>query len=208
MRHARPIALLSALLLAGTLPTAAEAQLRRRCRSCERDRDRVHVVVRDGDRWYGGGRQLSLMVGVLDSDFANDENLPMAALRADWRLSRWVRSEVDATYAVGELEFGTPTGDVNTSLFTATVGVQGELPLPFVRPYAGVAVGLFGRFDEKGTAGAERFVRTTTAFPVGLRLRFSPRLALRGEVRFRFDAHPDGATAANVEQTAGLSVTF
>jgi hypothetical protein len=207
MRHARPLAVLLALLLAGTLPTAAEAQLRRRCRSCERDRDRVRVIVRDGDRWYGGGRQLSLMVGVLDSDFDNDESFPMAALRADWRLSRWVRSEVDATYAVGELESGAPTGDVSTSLFTATVGIQGELPLPFVRPYAGAAVGLFGRFDEKGSGG-ERFVRTTTAFPVGLRLRFSPRLALRAEARFRFDAHPSGATAANVEQTAGLSVTF
>jgi hypothetical protein len=208
MRHARPLAVLSALLLAGVLPATAEAQFRRRCRSCERDRDRVHVIVRDQDRWYGGGRQLSLMVGVLDSDFDGDENFPMAALRADWRLSRWVRSEVDATYAVGELDFASPTADVNTSLFTATVGIQGELPLPLVRPYAGVAAGLFGRFDEEGAAGAQRFVRTTTAFPVGLRVRFSPRLALRGEVRFRFDADPSGATAANVEQTVGLSFSF
>jgi hypothetical protein len=218
MRHACLFMVLSSLLFAGSTP--AEAQSRRRCRTCDRDPDRVHVIVRDRqraydryDRGYTRGRQLSLMVGVLDSDFAGDENFPMAALRADWRLSRFVRSEVDATYAVGELEFGptttpgAPSGDVNTSLFTATVGIQGELPIPFVRPYAGAAVGLFGRFDEKG-AGGERFVRTTTAFPVGVRIRFSQRLALRAEARFRFDADPDGATAGNVEQTAGLSFTF
>jgi len=219
MPHVRPpaalLAALSVLLLAGLVPATAEAQIRRRCRSCERERVRVYVREgrRDYDRDYWRRRQLSLLVGVLNTDLGSNDKLPMAAMRADWRLARFVRGEVGASYALGQLDFGAagtpgaPSGDVNTSLFTATVGIQGELPIPFVRPYAGAAAGLFGRFDEKGSGG-QRFVRTTTAFPVGVRIPVSDRLSLRAEVRFRFDADPSGATTENVEQTAGLSFAF
>lgn len=151
-------------------------------------------------------------MGVLRYDFAgrSDDNFPMAALRADWRLTRFLRSEVDATYALGDVADATaPDGERSTSLATATAGVQAELPFRYLRPYAGVAVGLFGRFDgdEEGTEGG-RSVRPTTAFPVGLRLAVSPRLAVRAELRFRFDQHDDDTTAPNREQTVGLSFRY
>jgi hypothetical protein len=177
----------------------------------ERDRhDRVSVrVFRQRYRDPVPARSLTLAVGVLNYDFAgdDDENFPMAALRADWRLTRFLRGEVDGTYAVGDVADPTAAdGDRSTSLATATAGVRAELPLRYLRPYVGAAVGLFGRFD--GGDDGESFVRPTTAFPVGLRLAVSPRLALRAEVRFRFDQHENEATAVNREQTVGLSFGF
>jgi hypothetical protein len=146
------------------------------------------------------------MVGALNTDFAGDDNFPMAALRADWRLRRWLRSELGVSYALGDVPApGDAAGERSTSLATATVGIQAELPFRYLRPYAGVATGLFGRFDESGGA---RFVRTTQEFPVGVRVPVSSRLALRAEARFRFDQHENNTTAANVEQTAGLSFAF
>ncbi len=181
----------------------------------ERDRDeRVQIrVYRDRYRSAVPSRNLTLAVGVLHYGpaSASDDNFPMAALRGDWRLTRFLRSEVDATYALGDVDDSAAAadGERSTSLATATVGVQGELPFRYLRPYAGVAVGLFGRFDgdEDGSDG-ESSVRPTTAFPVGLRLVVSQRLAVRAEVRFRFDQLDNNSTASNREQTVGLSFGF
>ena len=192
-----------------------EQERRERERERVRARERVTVrVYRDGDQFRRRppSRNLSLMVGVLNYDFADDDNFPMAALRADWRLTRWLRSEVDVAYALGSVNpplspSPAPSDDDrSSSLGAATVGIQAELPIPYVRPYAGVAVGLFGRSDE-GDDGAS-FVRPTTAFPVGVRVALSRRLALRGEVRFRYDQHEDNTTARDVERTVGLSFGF
>lgn len=182
----------------------------------ERARDRAERVqvrvyhTRYRDR--APSRNLTLAVGVLRYDFAGqaDDNFPMAALRADWRLTRFLRSEIDATYALGDVaDAAAPGGERSTSLATATAGVQAELPFRYLRPYAGVAVGLFGRFDgDEGESEGERSVRPTTAFPVGLRLAVSPRLAVRAEVRFRFDQHDNNTTAADREQTVGLSFRY
>ena len=175
--------------------------------------DRVQVrVYRARARDQVPTRNLTLAVGVLTYDFAgqSDDNFPMAALRADWRLTRFLRSEIDATYALGDVADATAEdGERSTSLATATAGVQAELPFRFLRPYAGVAVGLFGRFDgdENGSDG-ERSVRPTTAFPLGVRLAVSPRLAVRAELRFRFDQHDNNTTALNREQTVGLSFRY
>jgi hypothetical protein len=187
-----------------------EEERERRARDRE---DRVQIrVYHDRYRSFLPSRNVTLAVGVLNYDFAgqSDDNFPMAALRGDWRLTRFLRSEVDATYALGDVADATaPDGERSTSLATATAGVQAELPFRYLRPYAGVAVGLFGRFDddEEGSEG-ESSVRPTTAFPVGLRFTFSPRLALRAEVRFRFDQHDNDTTAADREQTVGLSFRF
>ncbi len=227
MRLALVLASLAALSFT---PANADAQHRDRDRDRERDRDRrererdrvrrerdrderVQIrVYRDRYRASVPSRNLTLAVGVLHYGLAgaSDDDFPMAALRGDWRLTRFLRSEVDATYALGDVDDpAAADGERSTSLATATVGVQGELPFRYLRPYAGVAVGLFGRFDgdEDGSDG-ESSVRPTTAFPVGLRLVISQRLAVRAEVRFRFDQRDDNSTASNREQTVGLSFGF
>jgi hypothetical protein len=188
-------------------------QLRQQLR--ERDRARVlerhRVLVRRRDDYrdaFAPRRQLSLQVGALRYDQNGRETIPMAALRGEWRLTRLLRGELGGAYGFGDLPRVTPAagaGLVQAHALAATVGVLGELPTPVVRPYAGVAAGLFGRFDERG---GERFVRPTVAFPVGVRAYLSPRLALRGEVRFRFDQIPAGSSATNTEFTAGLSVGY
>ena len=208
----RPAAVLVALAALAFGSSPADAQRRDRDRDRDRDRhERVRVrVYRDRYEAPGSSRALTLAVGVLDYDFAgrDDSSFPMAALRADWRLTRFLRSELDATYAVGDVADATVAdGERSTGLATATVGVQAQLPFRYLRPYVGAAVGLFGRFD--GGDDGESSVRPTTAFPVGVRLAVSPRLALRAEVRWRFDQHEaNNATAVNREQTVGLSVGF
>ena len=197
----RAAAVLVPLVLSIVVPAAAEAQ--------HRGRDRVRVrVYRERYREPTPTRDLSLMVGVLDYDFA-DDNLPMAALRGGWRLNRFLRSEVDVSYALGDVNAVPGSGDTggerNASLAAATLGIQAELPLGPLRPYAGAAAGLSGRFDEGDGAS---FVRPTHAFPVGVRLALSPRIAVRAETRFRFDEHESGPDATNNEYTAGLSFGF
>jgi hypothetical protein len=145
-------------------------------------------------------------VGALSYDRADDDNFPMAALRVDWRLRHWLRSEVGIAYALADIPRPGATAaddDINSSLLAATVGLQAELPVPYVRPYVGASAGLFGRFDEEG---GDRFVRPTMAFPVGVRIPFSSRLGLRAEARFRFDEHEDGRSSPDVEQTVGVSI--
>jgi hypothetical protein len=160
----------------------------------------------------GPSRQLTLSVGALRYEPDGDDNHPMAALRADWRLRRWLFSELGASYALADLDPtpGDPADeDVNSSLVTATVGLRAELPWPYVRPYVGAAAGLFARFDgDTDTRDGDSFVRPTLAFPVGVRLPLTSQLALRAEARFRFDEHRDGASVPNVEQTVGLSFRF
>jgi hypothetical protein len=139
----------------------------------------------------------------------------VGALRGDWRLTRHLRGEFGVAYGFGDVprligadaaSVETPgTGPVGAHLLQSTVGITAELPLPYVRPYLGVAGGLFGRFDEEGGGG---FVRPAVAVPLGVRVHLSPRLALRAESRWRFDQHPSGASAPNAEFTAGLSVGY
>lgn len=195
------------------------ARQRSRDRARERERERAFVGRRDDYRYrdaFVPPRQLSLQVGALRYDENGRATIPAAALRADFRLTRLVRSELGASYGFGDLPRVPPAAVpgnvpslvpalVRAHALAATVGVLGELPTPVVRPYAGVAAGLFGRFDERG---GERFVRPTIAFPVGVRAYVSPRLALRGEARFRFDQLPRGGSATNTEFTAGLSVGY
>jgi opacity protein-like surface antigen len=150
-------------------------------------------------------REATLAVGVLDYDFAPDVTFPMAALRFDWRLTRFLRSELSFAYALAQVERASGQGNLNVSLGAATVGLRAELPTPFVRPYVGAAMGLFGRTDN---GGGDRLVRPTHAFPAGVRIALSDRVAVRGEARWRFDQHKNGATAVDVEKTAGLSFAF
>jgi hypothetical protein len=208
-------AALAAATLAAT-PASADAQrvVVRRGQP-PRQPARTVVVRRDQDRWSRSGpsRALTLSVGALRYRDAADDNHPMAALRAEWRLRHWLRSELGMSYALANLEVA-PEGaetaeEIDASLLTATVGLNAELPIPVVRPYVGAAVGLGARFDGDGeTYDGDSFVRPLVAFPVGVRLAVSPRLGLRAEARFRFDEQQDGRSMTNVEQTIGVSFGF
>lgn len=196
------LVLASALVVA---PALADAQRR----PAPRRTTRVIVERDDRRRDDGAWRQMTLGVGMFRYDVGEADNHPMAALRADWRLRHWLRSEVSLAYAFADLEGddAAPDGDddANSHLLAATVGLNAEAPWPIVRPYVGMAVGLFSRLDDEEDGD---FVRPTLAVPVGVRLPLSSRLALRGEVRWRFDEHPDGASVVNREHTIGLSFAY
>lgn len=152
-------------------------------------------------------RDVTMSVGAYRSQ-DDDTNLPMASLRTDWRLRRWLRSELGASYAIGSID--TPGGGLiaappqTLQIASATIGIRAELPTQFIRPFLGVAAGLAYRNEENGTS----YVRTTMAFPAGLRFVLSDRVSLRAEARFRFDQRRTGGEAVGVEQTGGLSVVF
>ena len=198
MTRLRPLAVVCALTALALLPAVTQAQWRTTRRSSSSYRQ-------PATPW----REASLVVGVLNYDFANDDNFPMAALRFDWRLTRHLRSELSFAYAVAQVDDPTGDGDMNASLGAATVGLRAELPLPFIRPYVGAALGLFGRIDERDDdEGGVRSIRPTHAFRVGVRLPLSERAASRAEARWRFDQHRGGLTAVDIEKTAGLSFSF
>ena len=217
MRRRFVLATVTAALAAATFaatPDAAEAQRVVVRRGQPREPVRTVVVHRERSRWSSGpSRSLTLAVGALRYRDAADENHPMAALRAEWRLRSWLRSELGVSYALANLDV-TPAGsatteEIDASLLAATVGLNAELPIPFVRPYVGAALGLGARFDGDGeTYEGDSFVRPIVAFPVGVRVPLSPRLALRAEARFRFDEQQDGRSMTNVEQTVGVSFGF
>lgn len=196
MRQLRSIVLLAAAAIAAA-PLVADAQRV----VVHRDRDSYDVRVR---RDRTPGRDITLGVGVLRDDLTNDD-APMAALRAGWRLRSWLRSELGVSYALADAAGAAADGD-NAHLASAVVGLQAELPWPLVRPYMGAAVGLAGRFEDGD--GGEDTVRPTVQFPVGLRLPITSRLGLQAEVRWRFDEQRSGASVVNREHTLGLQFGF
>jgi hypothetical protein len=149
------------------------------------------------------------MLGGLGTDVSEGRTFGMAAARADWRLSRWLLAETGLSYARGEVEManhsgGTPTYSMeNTGLGTATVGVQAQLPLPYVQPYIGIATGLYLRLDKPG---GHRFLSTTHEFPAGVRVPLTERLGARAEVRLRYDQQQFSGQELGAETTVGLSL--
>ncbi|MCC7055308.1 MAG: hypothetical protein IT355_18695 [Gemmatimonadaceae bacterium] len=204
MKLPRPTLALATMAALSILPTLAGAQ-RRDDRREERPARSLRISLERYDR--RPDREISMSVGALRSD-DDDLQLPMAALRTDWRVRRWLRSELGVSYAIGNTE-AQAGGLVSAAarslqLGTATVGLRAEWPMQVVRPYVGIATGVAFRREE----GAADYVRTTTAFPAGLRLVLGDRVSLRGEARFRFDQRRTGGQNVLVEQTGGLSVAF
>lgn len=163
-------------------------------------------------------RMLSLLVGGFTYDRAGDRTFPMAAVRADWPLSRFVLAEVGVSLARAEVEnvieaFQTRPGighgpavvEEDSNIFTGTVGLQAQLPLRYVQPYVGLATGLFGRMDPPGGA---RFVRPTQTFAVGLRIPVTGAFGVRGDLRYRLDQHQGGDAASDFEQTIGITWSY
>jgi len=187
------ITAVAALVLIPAVPDSADAQ-----------RTRVRITSRTIDRFPD--RDITLAVGALDYDRGTDDLAPMASLRAEWGLRRWVRSELAFTYALADV----PRPDLGvdetsrSQLAGASLGLKAELPARYVRPYVGVAAGLFGRFD--GDDG-EEFVRPSLSVPAGIRIGLGSA-SLRLEARWRFDEHKDGISVPSREFTAGLGFRY
>ena len=145
-------------------------------------------------------RSITLQAGGMVTDYYDDATAPMGALRADWRLRNWLRSEVGASYA--RAESGTQ-GAVNVA--GVAVAIQAELPTNLVRPYVGLGMGIHGTFEPEG---GDRYFGPSNQAMAGLRVRLTDRVGLRGELRYRMDAGQSGGYADNMEMTGGLSWRF
>jgi Outer membrane protein beta-barrel domain len=162
----------------------------------------------------GGVRTATARVGGLMYDRGGDATNLMVGVGVNWTLSRHLLAEVEGTWSSAETTVlsyanspSSPLPVQTTShLATATAGIQAQAIVGRFRPYFGMATGLFVRYDEHD--GGDRFPRYTVAFPAGLRVDLTQRVALRGELRARFDTHQDGGGGTNVEQSVGLSFRF
>ena len=171
------------------------------------------VAGADGAAAQNGSRMLTARAGGFMYDRGGDATNLMLGVGVDWSLSKHVLAEVDATWTGADgsfVDYSSPTAPVivetRTHLATATAGVQAQALIGPVRPYIGMAGGLYVHYDEKD--GGDRFPRYTVAFPAGVRVDITSRLALRGELRARFDVEQDGGSGANLEQTLGLALRF
>lgn len=158
-------------------------------------------------------RAATLRVGGLMYDRGGDQTTLMLGLGSEWGLSRHLIAEVEGTWTaptttvvvqVSPSDLG--FRETVSHLVTGTAGLQVQALVGRVRPYVGIAKGVFVRYDAKD--GGDRFVSHTTAFPAGVRLDLTNRVMLRGELRARFDVHQDGGSGTNLEQTAGFSIRF
>jgi hypothetical protein len=83
------------------------------------------------------------------------------------------------------------------------LGLRAEAPISMMfRPYLGLATGMHGTFEPEG--GDDFFGTSTQAFG-GLDIGTWDGLGLRLEARYRLDQQQDGASADNMELTAGLT---
>lgn len=152
---------------------------------------------------------VSIQAGGFDYGIEGGGTSPMAAVRVDWPVNRFVRGEAGGSFArAGAVihldEYQTPTAvHAHTHLFTATIGVQMELPTRYGQPYVGVANGLFARRDP---SRGERFVATTQEVLGGVRIPLNQDVGLRAEVRLRLDDHEDRGTSSSVERTIGVTL--
>lgn len=152
---------------------------------------------------------LSVQAGGLVYEIEGPGVFPVAAARVDWPVTRFMRVEAGGSFArAGAVirldQYETPTAvHGHTHLFTATLGVQLELPTPVANPYVGVAGGLFARRDP---SLGERFVATTREIMGGVRVPYNHRLGIRAEMRLRLDDHRARGTSSNLEQTLGVTI--
>lgn len=186
MRTIRYLAVITALVLSGAADAAAQ---------------------------QAGLRTATVRAGGLMYDRGGDATHMMVGLGADWTLTRHVLVEVEATWTpVKETwhDFAqpqtTPPTHTRLHLATATTGLQAQAILGPLRPYVGMAGGLFVHYDQK--ADGDRFPSFTVNFPAGLRADITDRFVLRGELRARFDVQQSGGSGVNLEQTVGLGFRF
>ncbi len=147
----------------------------------------------------GWGRHtITLQIGGFTHDYYGDDMSPMIAVRSGWRFHNWAIAELGGMYTRPE----TP-GDFSTNMFGVDLGVRAEAPLStMIRPYLGLATGIHGTFEPEG---GDRFFGPSTQALGGLHLGTWDGLGVRLEARYRLDGQQDGASADNMELTAGLT---
>ncbi|HIF07620.1 MAG TPA: hypothetical protein EYQ64_11930 [Gemmatimonadetes bacterium] len=154
---------------------------------------------------------MGFAAGSFNYESSGDQGFPIYAVRFDQPTSEWARFEMGVSYvrpevqtdAVGNFDPALPSKYSN--LVTFTLGLQGRWMLGPLEPYAGIAVGFFGRYDND--FDGRRFSSSTFAFPVGIRIWATDHIGVRGEFRFNQDGH-QVVTRSDSEMTAGLFWTF
>ena len=175
--HLRKLVVVAALAAASFIPLdSADAQWRRHSRD----------------------RSVSIMAGAFYHDYYGDEAAPMAALRFNWEVRRWLVTEFGTFYARPETD-----NDDDVSMTGADVSIQAQLPHPLLQPYLGLGTGIHITLEQEP---GDRYAESSTQAMGGLRLSLGRGIGLRGEIRYRIDDQQSSTNAAdNIELTAGLS---
>ena len=154
---------------------------------------------------------VTVAAGAFSYELADDNDFFLLAFRADRPISPWVRLEAETSYSRPEVQtdiegrFAPMLPAEHANLFTFTLGFQLKYALGPVEPYAGIAAGLFARYDDD--SDGRRFQSSTVSFPLGVRVWLTDHLGVRGDFRFREDSH-QVQNISDSERTVGVFWTF
>ncbi|SVC23485.1 uncharacterized protein METZ01_LOCUS276339 [marine metagenome] len=153
---------------------------------------------------------LTIAVGSLRYKPSGNERFPMLALHRDQAVSRWARLETSMSFSRANVQidsigrYDSTLSTEKATLFTLTLGAQARWGIGPLEPYAGLALGIFVRRDDN--SDGRRFSRPAYAFPLGVRVKLTDSLGIRGEIRFRQDSH-EVVTHSDREMTVGITWT-
>ena len=153
---------------------------------------------------------LTIAVGSLRYKPSGNERFPMLALHRDQAVSRWARLETSMSFSRANVQidsigrYDSTLSTEKATLFTLTLGAQARWGIGPLEPYAGLALGIFVRRDDN--SDGRRFSRPAYAFPLGVRVKLTDSLGIRGEIRFREDSH-EVVTHSDREMTVGITWT-
>ncbi len=153
---------------------------------------------------------LTIAVGSLRYKPSGNERFPMLALHRDQAVSRWARLETSMSFSRPNVQidsigrYDSTLSTEKATLFTLTLGAQARWGIGPLEPYAGLALGIFVRRDDN--SDGRRFSRPAYAFPLGVRVKLTDSLGIRGEIRFRQDSH-EVVTHSDREMTVGITWT-
>ncbi len=149
-------------------------------------------------------REVSFAVGASQFDASGTGTAPLAAIRAAAPLvGDWMLGDISLSYASLDEQFS----PINTRVGVAEGQLQAQLPATRVRPYVGLGGGWFHYFNN---AAGRSTTSPTVSGSVGLRVRVSSGLLLRGELRLRSWKTGGNSGFVNnaAEWTAGMGYAF
>lgn len=151
------------------------------------------------------GREISVAVGAMSWDASGTGTAPFAAIRTSIPFAGpWLLADFSMGYASLDEQFS----NTNTRIGIAEGQLQVQYPPARLRPYFGIGGGWLHYFNNAD--GGRPATPATFSGAVGIRLTVSPRVLVRGELRFRGWQQSGGSVFGNAggEYTVGIGYVF
>ena len=151
------------------------------------------------------GREISVAVGAMSWDASGTGTVPFVAIRTSIPFAgSWLLGDFSLGYASLDEQFS----NTDTRIGIAEGQIQVQYPAARLRPYFGIGGGWLHYFNNAD--GGRPATPATISGAVGVRLTVSPKVLVRGELRFRGWQQSSGSVFGNAggEYTAGIGYVF